>query len=253
MLLPFASFNCSNCYAAGVFRACRFRIMERLPALVIFDCDGVLVDSEPLSCAVLAQALQQQGLRADADYVKQHFLGRSLGTVREHARDQGIALAEDFESRLNAELLGRFGAELRPIQGIAPLLEALQAQVCVASSSHLARVQLSLQVTGLAGYFGGHVYTAEMVARGKPAPDLFLFAARHMQMAPADCLVLEDSPSGVQAARAAGMAVWGFTGGGHHGASDEAARLLHQAGAQRVLDDMAAVTQALGLPDRALG
>lgn len=227
--------------------------MGRPPALVIFDCDGVLVDSEPLSCAVLAQALQQQGLQADADYVKQHFLGRSLAAVREHARSHGVALTEDFESRLNTDLLGRFGTELRPIQGAAALLEALQAQVCVASSSHLARVRLSLQVTGLARYFGEHVYTAEMVARGKPAPDLFLFAARRMQVAPADCLVLEDSPSGVQAARAAGMAVWGFTGGGHHGASDEAARLLRQTGAQCVLDDMAAVTRALGLPRRALG
>lgn len=221
--------------------------MERAPALVIFDCDGVLVDSEPLSCAVLAQALQQQGLDADADYVKRHFLGRSLGTVRVHALEHGVALADDFETRLNAELLARFADELKPVPGVAALLETLGKQVCVASSSHLARVRLSLRVTGLAHYFGEHVYTAEMVERGKPAPDLFLFAAQRMQVLPADCLVLEDSPSGVQAALAAGMSVWGFTGGGHHGASRDAIQLLHEAGATRVLDDMASVGRAIGM------
>ncbi len=221
--------------------------MERTPALIIFDCDGVLVDSEPLSCAILAQALRQQGLDADAEYVKHHFLGRSLGAVRTHAQEHGVALADDFESRLNAELLARFADELKPMPGVATLLQTLDVPTCVASSSHLARVRLSLEVTGLARYFDEHVYTAEMVERGKPAPDLFLFAAQRMQVPPADCLVLEDSPSGVQAALAAGMTAWGFTGGSHHGTDRDAIQRLHDAGAKRVLDDMAAVGRAIGM------
>ncbi|KQR13190.1 MULTISPECIES: HAD family hydrolase [Xanthomonas] len=216
------------------------------PDLLIFDCDGVLVDSEPLACAVLAQALQQHGVDIDIDGVQQHFLGRSLGSVRAHVQTLGRTLPDTFERDLNTALLARFGTELQPIPGVAALLDAVQTQRCVASSSHLERVRLCLQVTGLAGHVGAHIYTAELVARGKPAPDLFLFAADRMQVAPAGCLVIEDSPSGVQAACAAGMQVWGFTGGGHHRASAAAAALLVAAGASQVFADMPAIATALG-------
>ncbi|WP_425612506.1 HAD-IA family hydrolase [Xanthomonas prunicola] len=107
-------------------------------------------------------------------------------------------------------------------------------------------MRLCLQVTGLAGHFGAHIYTAEQVARGKPAPDLFLLAAARMQVEPASCLVIEDSPSGVLAACAAGMQVWGFTGGGHHRATAAAAVSLAAAGASQVFADMPAVAAALG-------
>ncbi|MCC4634525.1 HAD family hydrolase [Xanthomonas dyei] len=220
--------------------------MHAPPDLLIFDCDGVLVDSEPLACAVLAQALQQHGVDIDIDGVQQYFLGRSLGSVRAHVQTLGRTLPDTFERDLNAALLARFGTELQPIPGVAALLDAVQTPRCVASSSHLQRVRLSLQVTGLAGHVGAHIYTAELVARGKPAPDLFLLAADRMQVAPAACLVIEDSPSGVQAACAAGMQVWGFTGGGHHRASAAAAALLVTAGASQVFADMPSIATALG-------
>ncbi|KAB7762880.1 HAD family hydrolase [Xanthomonas maliensis] len=219
--------------------------MHAPPGLIIFDCDGVLVDSEPLACSVLAQTLRRHDLDMDAAAVKQRFLGRSLASVRAHAQTLGIALPDTFEPDLNTELLARLRSDLRPVPGVAALLEVLDRPLCVASSSHLERVRLCLQVTGLARYFGQHVYTAERVAHGKPAPDLFLFAADGMQVAPGNCLVIEDSPSGLQAARAAGMQGWGFTGGSHHGATADAAAALTTAGAVRVFDSMAAVSAAL--------
>ncbi|WP_115006821.1 HAD family hydrolase [Xanthomonas campestris] len=219
--------------------------MHAPPDLLIFDCDGVLVDSEPLACAVLAQALQQHGVDIGIDGVQQHFLGRSLGSVRTHVQTLGRTLPDTFERDLNAALLARFANELQPMRDVAALLDALPTPRCVASSSHLERVRLCLKVTGLVGYFGAHIYTAELVARGKPAPDLFLLAAARMQVAPASCLVIEDSPSGVQAACAAGMQVWGFTGGGHHRATAAAAALLTAAGASQVFADMPEVAAAL--------
>jgi HAD superfamily hydrolase (TIGR01509 family) len=211
----------------------------RSRSLVIFDCDGVLVDSEPLSCEVLAQALTQAGLPADVDYVVEHFLGRQLSSVRAHAGTRGVVLPEDFETALNAGLLQRFRRELRPVPHVEETLQGLTRRRCVASSSHLQRVRLSLNVTGLAQHFGEHVYTAEMVSRGKPAPDLFLLAAARMDTPPAACLVVEDSPSGVTAARAAGMEVWGFVGGAHHRAQAErVGQRLSEHGASRIFDDM---------------
>lgn len=214
-------------------------------SLVIFDCDGVLVDSEPLSLSVLSEALTRQGLPADIPYVTRHFLGRQLSTVRTHASSRQLDLSPEFERDLNARLVQRFHDELRPVPHMADTLAGLGIPCCVASSSHLARVRLSLDVTGLEPFFGGHVYTAEMVARGKPDPDLFLYAARRMGVAPADCLVIEDSRYGVLAARAAGMEVWGFTGGSHHRGHEDAGRPLLEAGAHRLFDDMRTLASAI--------
>jgi len=243
---PIAVAFARHCYAPGSFHL-GATALEARPDLLIFDCDGVLVDSEPISCAVLAEALSREGVPADVTSVKRHFLGRSLRVVRPHALEQGIALPEDFEARLNATLLARFREELQPIPGVAELLEAWGPQVCVASSSHLERVRLCLHLTGLDRFFGDRVYTAEMVRHGKPAPDLFLHAAAQLGAAPARCLVLEDSPSGVRAAQAAQMEVWGFTGGAHHAGSQAASDLLTDAGATRVLDDMRGVADALDM------
>jgi HAD superfamily hydrolase (TIGR01509 family) len=131
-----------------------------------------------------------------------------------------------------------FRSALCPIDGIGSVLEGLKIPHCVASSSTLDRVSLSLSLTGLAGHFGDRLYTAQMVDRGKPAPDLFLYAARRMQADPARTLVIEDSVSGVRAAKAAGMTVWGFVGGSHYRARDGAAS-LRDAGADRVFARMA--------------
>ena len=214
-------------------------------SLVIFDCDGVLVDSEPLSLSVLSDALTRQGLPADIPYVTRHFLGRQLGTVRSHASSHQIELPPDFERDLNTSLVERFRQELRPVPFVADALAQLGLPRCVASSSELPRVELSLQVTGLAEFFSEHVYTAEMVARGKPAPDLFFYAAQQMGAVPAECLVIEDSPFGVLAGRAAGMEVWGFTGGGHHLGREGAGRPLLEAGAHRLFDDMRTLGSAI--------
>lgn len=215
------------------------------PSLVIFDCDGVLVDSEPLSLSVLSQALTERGLPADLPYVTRHFLGRQLATVREHAVAHQLDLPPNFEHDLNDLLIERFRSELIAIPHVTDLLAGLGLPRCVASSSDLARVRLSLEITGLAPFFGEHLFTAEMVARGKPEPDLFLFAAERMGAAPSACLVIEDSPHGVLAARAAGMEVWAFTGGSHHRGRAEAVAPLLEAGAHQLFDDMRTLGTAL--------
>lgn len=183
--------------------------------LVIFDCDGVLVDSEPISSAVLIDELAALGVAITADYVRDHCLGRSFPTVAKSIRESfAVPLPEDFEQRYRRSLLARFETELRPTPGIEALLARLIPARCVATSSSPPRVARSLEITGLAPLFG-NVFTASQVARGKPAPDLFLFAAERMGAAPGRTLVIEDSRPGVDAAIAAGMGVLVFTGGGH--------------------------------------
>lgn len=186
--------------------------------LIIFDCDGVLIDSELLSAEVLIDLLATDGVVIDFDHVRRNFLGRSFPTVARHIREElGHDLAPDFEALYRARLLKRFETELRPMPGIAPVLAMLGARgvpVCVATSSSPPRVARSLEIVGLAPALP-HVFTASQVARGKPAPDLFLFAAETMGAAPARCLVIEDSLPGLEAAQAAGMSAVRYTGGSH--------------------------------------
>lgn len=197
--------------------------------LVIFDCDGVLVDSEPIALAVLAEFLDAAGISIDATGVAQRFLGRSLASVREQVRDEfDLEIDEAFLSRMRDVLYARFRSDLRAIAGIPDLLAGFAAAGiawCVASSSQKERVELCLRATGLLDRFAPHIFSATMVSRGKPAPDLFLHAARTMGYAPQDCLVIEDSPAGIEAARAAGMRVIAFTGGSHTGFAEYRAAL----------------------------
>ncbi len=184
--------------------------------LVIFDCDGVLVDSEMLSAEVLIAELAKIGIELDQPYIRKHFLGRSFPTVaRAIGAEFQIDLPEGFEAGYRAALLKRFETELRPTRGIESVLSRLTCASCVATSSSPPRVQSSLQITGLAPYFGPHVFTASQVAMGKPAPDLFLFAASQMRVAPERVLVIEDSRPGMTAGLAAGMQVLRYTGGAH--------------------------------------
>ncbi len=184
--------------------------------LVIFDCDGVLVDSELLSAEVLIGELAALDIAIDRGYVREHFLGRSFPTVaRLIAATFERVLPEDFEARYRAALLRRFETELRPTPGVAQLLARLACAACVATSSSPPRVRNALQVTDLARFFGPNVFTASQVAHGKPAPDLFLFAAARMQVPPPRVLVIEDSRPGVIAAQAAGMQVMRYSGGAH--------------------------------------
>ena len=194
--------------------------------LIIFDCDGVIADSEILSAEVLIDQLAQLGIDITLDDVRRDFLGRSFPTVAASIRDRfARALPYDFEASYRARLLDRFATELAPTPGIDAVLRALRRPVCVATSSSPPRVARTLQLLGLADRFGPHVFTASQVAHGKPAPDLFLFAAAKMGCDPDHALVIEDSVPGLQAARAAGMRALHYAGGAHlagHAAPDGA-------------------------------
>ncbi|QDA35999.1 HAD family hydrolase [Paracoccus liaowanqingii] len=184
--------------------------------LIIFDCDGVIADSEILSAEVLIDQLAGLGIALTLDDVRRDFLGRSFPTVAAHIRDRlARVLPEDFEARYRARLLDRFATDLAPTLGIVELLAALDRPVCVATSSSPPRVARTLEVLGLSTRFGPHVFTASQVAQGKPAPDLFLFAAAQMGAEPSHALVIEDSAPGLAAARAAGMRVLHYAGGAH--------------------------------------
>jgi HAD superfamily hydrolase (TIGR01509 family) len=208
------------------------------PDLVIFDCDGVLVDSELLSCQCLSETLGGIGIEVSVEEALNLFLGRSTAAVTQYCADRGRPVPATFLPELRLRLRESFERALKPIPGIALLLSDFRVRSCVASSSDLDRVTLSLALTGLAAHFGDRLYTAQMVKHGKPAPDLFLHAAAQMQAAPAKTLVIEDSVSGVVAAKAAGMTVWGFVGGSHYVSLDGRA-MLEKAGADRVFDRMA--------------
>jgi HAD superfamily hydrolase (TIGR01509 family) len=205
--------------------------------LVIFDCDGVLVDSELLSCRCLSEVLAEFGIALSQDQALELFLGRSTRAIEEHYRDLGQAVPDGFLPRLKSHVLKTFAGSLQPIPGIAATISDVRLPTCVASSSDIDRVALSLDVTGLRSHFGERLYTAQMVRHGKPAPDLFLHAAEKMGAQPARTLVIEDSASGVQAGKAAGMTVWGFVGGSHYRRRDGHA-ILAAAGADRVFAQM---------------
>ncbi|QOG20235.1 MULTISPECIES: HAD family hydrolase [Bradyrhizobium] len=207
------------------------------PDLIIFDCDGVLVDSELLSCQCLSDELSLSGISLTLAQALELFLGRSTSAVTQHYRELGQMVPVDFPLRLKSRVLTAFETALRPVQDVDTVLSGLRVPHCVASSSDLDRVALSLRVTGLAPHFEARIYTAQMVERGKPAPDLFLHAAEKMGAEPARTLVIEDSVSGVQAGKAAGMTVWGFVGGSHYRGRDGRA-ILSAAGADRVFAQM---------------
>src|SRR5882757_1777003 len=211
----------------------------RLPEtdLVIFDCDGVLVDSEALSCRCLSEALGRVGIEMSTEQALKLFLGRSTAAVLDYCRAAGQPLPATFLPDLALQVRETFQSQLKPIPDVAAVLAELRLPHCVASSSDLERVRFSLELTGLAAYFGQRLYTSQMVARGKPAPDLFLHAANLMGAEPRRTLVIEDSSSGVLAAKAAGMKVWGFVGGAHYRLRD-AGGLLRQAGADRIFAAM---------------
>ena len=208
------------------------------PDLIIFDCDGVLVDSEVLSCRCLSEVLAGYGISLGLDQALDLFLGRSMTAVLDHYKTIGCLDPEQFSAELRAGVRAAFLSALCPIEGVSSVLEGLQTPHCVASSSDVDRVSFSLSLTGLASHFDGRLYTSQMVERGKPAPDLFLHAAERMRADPRRTLVIEDSVSGVTAGKAAGMTVWGFVGGSHYQSRDGKA-MLHQAGADRVFGRMA--------------
>jgi len=208
------------------------------PDLIIFDCDGVLIDSEILSCRCLSDVLAGYGIELGVDQALDLFLGRSVTAVREHYEALGHLIPEQFAAELKVRIRAAFLSSLCPVEGVSSVLEDLRIPHCVASSSDVDRVSFSLSLTGLALHFDTRVYTSQMVKRGKPAPDLFVYAAERMQVDPHHTLVVEDSVSGVKAGKAAGMTVWGFVGGSHYQSRDGKA-MLREAGADRVFGQMA--------------
>jgi HAD superfamily hydrolase (TIGR01509 family) len=178
--------------------------------LIIFDCDGVLVDSEGISNAVLAQALRTLGLDISAQEAHDRYRGMFLSEIRADAeRRLGAPLPPDFMETFERDREDAFRASLRPVSGAAEAVREVKAlgfEVCVASQGKLSKTELTLTLTGLRDLFGdAAVFSAHSVKRGKPAPDLFLYAAATMGCAPERCVVVEDTMIGVRAALAAGM------------------------------------------------
>jgi HAD superfamily hydrolase (TIGR01509 family) len=181
--------------------------------LVIFDCDGVLVDSEPISIRVDAVVLAELGMDLSEQELIDRFVGRSPSVMREAIETHlGHPLSEDWIERSRPRYAEAFERELRPIDGIEEALDRISAPTCVASSSEPEELAFKLKLTGLYERFAGRIFSAVEVHNGKPAPDLFLYAARQMGVRPGACAVIEDSQYGVQAARAAGMEAFGYTG-----------------------------------------
>lgn len=184
--------------------------------LVIFDCDGVLIDSELISAQTLIALLSELGIQIDSAFVRQHFLGRSFPTVARFVNDRfSVKLPATFEKDYRQRLLVNFETDLRLMNGVSDVLDRLCVPYCLATSSSPERTEKALRVTGVFERFENRIFTASEVANGKPAPDLFLHAARQMNVVPARCLVIEDSVVGVQAGLAAGMPVLRFIGGSH--------------------------------------
>lgn len=205
--------------------------------MIIFDCNGVLVDSEPIAAAVAAAEFARAGITVTPEIIVRYFFGRRpadmYAAVEAATRRK---LPADFASKLAAATLGRFSEELRPMPHVAHALSWLRGPKCVASSSPIERIRASLEVTDLARFFEPNLFTASDVANGKPAPDLLLHAAGRMQARPAECIVVEDSPAGVTAAVTAGMQAIGFIGGSHSGS--ELGQQLLTAGASTIIADM---------------
>ena len=206
---------------------------------MIFDCDGVLVDSEPIANHILVEALTEAGYAISLDQAVEKFVGRSMAAVVGLVEAElGHSLPNGFLDHVQDKTFAAFRAELNAMPGVAAAIDGIDAPVCVASSGMPEKIALSLSVTGLARHFDGHVFSASMVSRGKPAPDLFLLAAEHMGASPERTLVIEDSVPGIQAAQAAGMSVFGFVGGGH--ANHALVERLRATGAP-LFDDMEAL------------
>jgi len=214
---------------------------------VIFDCDGVLVDSEVLALEVELAALANIGLTYEEEDFKARFMGMSTPAFydaleADHRLRNGQSLPEGFREQCSAAYSAQWH-RLTEIAGVRAAIANVAHPKAVASSSHTDALKRKLQLTGLWDLFVPHIYSADHVVHAKPAPDLFLYAADAMHIAPAHCLVIEDSSNGVRAARAAGMTVWGFLGGGHM--NDAGGARLVAAGADRLIRDWAEAGEAL--------
>ena len=213
--------------------------------LVIFDCDGVLIDSEIITCRIEAEELNRLGYTITADEVIRRFTGLADEKMRAIIEaDWQRPLPHDFSANVKSRVADSYRDGLKAIEGISEALAQIALPMCVASSSAPPKLRLGLEQTNLYEFFAPNIFSTTMVARSKPAPDLFLFAAEKMNIAADRCLVVEDSTAGVQAACAAGMRVLGFCGGSHC-LPDHAALLLAN-GAQQIFSEMSRLPKLLG-------
>lgn len=208
---------------------------------LIFDCDGVLVDSEPLSMKVDVGILAEQGVVMSEAEAHRRFVGKTFAAMLDEIqREFGVSFPADASAQKDLRLLDLYETDLRIVDGVEAALEALGPQhFSVASNSPLDRVETALRITRLTRFFGNRITTFEHVARGKPEPDVFIEAARRAGYHPGDCIVIEDSVTGVTAAQRAGCRVLGFTGTHPH--PEEQAQKLAAAGAHAIFSRMAAL------------
>lgn len=188
------------------------------PKLIIFDCDGVLVDTEPLANRRLSSWLTEAGFPVSYEECRRQFVGRSLVSVQKEIEATGVSLGPDFVERWYRELPSLFAGGVQAIPHIETFIGAVKAAgiaCCVASSARVDKMHMTLGQTGLLPHFREVLFSATMVERGKPFPDLFLHAAGQMGFDPADCVVIEDSVAGAQAGASAGMRVFAYHGDPH--------------------------------------
>jgi HAD superfamily hydrolase (TIGR01509 family) len=212
--------------------------------LLIFDCDGVLVDSEMIALGILAKMLNELGSPITLADCRLRFMGKSTADVLADVEEMlGRPVPAEVGEGMQTLLFERLRRELRPVRDVREVISALAYPVCVASSSQPERIALSLEVTGLVPFFAGRIFSASEVRHGKPAPDLFLHVAARLRVEPGAAIVIEDSPAGVTAARRAGMGVIGFAGASH--ADADLAAMLFAAGASEVLTRMTDLPAAI--------
>ncbi|MEQ8967679.1 MAG: HAD-IA family hydrolase [Azospirillaceae bacterium] len=205
---------------------------------VVFDCDGVLVDSEPLALEAAVGVFADWIPGLDAARFAERFAGLSDEEIIDAlARENGRAAPADLSARIERAIDARLAEAVEGVPGIAAALDAIALPMAVASNSPRHRVELSLDRAGIKARFEGRLCCADMVARPKPDPDVYLMAAERLGAAPGACIAVEDSTTGIAAARAAGMTVLGFTGGGHTWPGH--AEALTAAGAARIVPHMA--------------
>ncbi len=204
--------------------------------LIIFDCDGVLVDSEVISCRAHALVLTRHGYPITEQQVLKRFLGVSEREARQIVEAEIGRKLPDIETQIHQETLRFYEDDLNAIAHVGDAIAAIDVPKCVASSGTPEKIRHGLSCAGLYEQLAPHIFSATQVKRGKPAPDLFLFAAEQMKAAPQRCIVIEDSVPGVTGAIAAGMTVLGFVGGSHCTSEHEA--MLRAAGAERTFADM---------------
>ena len=201
-------------------------------ALLILDCDGVVVDSEPITMRVLTDMLHELGVAIDAEEADERFIGTTFTRTLEIISELlGRPIPEDFVRTYRDRTFAALEAELKPVPGIESALDEIAIPYCIASNGPHAKMRKTLAVTSLLSRFEGRMFSSADVPRGKPYPDLFLHAAEHFGASPAACLVIEDSTNGITAALAAGMSVYGFEGSAPEGR-------LRAAGAHRVFRRM---------------